>query len=85
MGIFSVLLCKMPNYFGIFFVEMWFKMKLQMRKYSHNSQSETGRKGVQGMKKMFVLAVVALAILMPTMAGFAERDDFPRICVVKAV
>lgn len=37
------------------------------------------------MKKMFVLAVVALAMLVPTMAGFAERDDFPRICVVKAV
>ena len=33
------------------------------------------------MKKVLLLAALALVLLVPTGAGFAERDDFPRICI----
>lgn len=36
-------------------------------------------KGGDIMKKIVLLAAVALALLIPTGAGFAERDDFPRL------
>ncbi len=31
------------------------------------------------MKKMILLAAVALALLVPTSSAFAERADFPRL------
>lgn len=31
------------------------------------------------MKKIILLVAVALALLIPTAAGFAERADFPRL------
>lgn len=34
------------------------------------------------MKKTLVLALATLALLVPTMAGFAEKDDFPRACSI---
>lgn len=36
------------------------------------------------MKKLVIFAVVAMALLIPTMAGFAERDDVPWIYSVEA-
>ncbi len=33
------------------------------------------------MKKILLLVALVLTLLIPTGAGFAEREDFPRICV----
>lgn len=36
------------------------------------------------MKKLVIFAVVAMALLVPTMAGFAERDDVLRVGSVES-
>jgi hypothetical protein len=50
-------------------------IEIEITQYSNNLQ----KRGGEDMKKLVIFAVVAMALLVPTMAGFAERDDVGRI------